>query len=428
MTVNRAQAPEFKTISHIDVLQATTQKLNNGIHLHTLNAGSQEITKLEFIFKAGMFFQNRALIASTTNALLEMGTKNFTANQISDGIDFYGSFIELGVGQDYANITIYSLNKYLDKTLAFVEEVIKYPVFPQSEFDLLINTKRQKHLINSQKVSIISRRRFSELIFGEKHPYGIDVKNEDFEQISLNDIKQFHNSHYHSANCTIIASGGLLENLTEVLNHFFGNETWGAATSESVMEMPITSSKPIKELVKKDDAIQSAIRIGKPLFNKTHEDYFKFQVLNTVLGGYFGSRLMANIREDKGYTYGINSGLVSLVNGGYFYIGTEVGVDVTQSTLDETYKEIKLLQEKLIDKHELETVRNYILGQFLQSVAGPFALADKFKAIWEFNLDYSYFDNYLNAVKNVSAKELRDLANQHLKEEDMIECVVGKIK
>lgn len=169
------------------------------------------------------------------------------------------------------------------------------------------------------------------------------------------------------------------------------------------------------------------MRVGRVLFNKTHEDYFKFQVLNTVLGGYFGSRLMANIREDKGYTYGIGSGLNNLVHSGTFFISTEVGADVTQQTLTEIYKELKLLREELIDEEELETVRNYILGQFLRSVDGPFTLADKFKSIWEFGLDYSFFDKYFHAVKTVTPKELRDLANKYLQEKDLIECVVGKM-
>jgi predicted Zn-dependent peptidase len=162
------------------------------------------------------------------------------------------------------------------------------------------------------------------------------------------------------------------------------------------------------------------------MFNKKNPDYFKFQVLNTILGGYFGSRLMANIREDKGYTYGIGSGLASLVNGGFFYISTEVGTDVTNDTLKEIYKEIKLLREELVDADELETVRNYVLGQFLRSVDGPYSLADKFKAIWEFDLGYDYFEKYFEAVKTITPEEIKSLANMYLQEKDLIELVVGK--
>lgn len=135
---------------------------------------------------------------------------------------------------------------------------------------------------------------------------------------------------------------------------------------------------------------------------------------------------MANIREDKGYTYGIGSGLVNLINGGYFTISTDVGSDVCANAIKEIYNEIKLLQTKLVAENELETVKNYILGQFLRSIDGPFALADKFKSIWEFELNYDYFDNYFNAVNTVKPERLRDLANQYLQEKDLIECIAGK--
>lgn len=425
--INRTLAPPFKTISKVDIIKASPGKLDNGIDLFTINAGSQEITRLEFIFKAGMYHQPATLVASTTNSLLETGTKSYTANQISDGIDFYGSFIEFGVGQDYAFITIYSLNKYLSETLHFVEEVIKAPVFSEEEFKIHINTKKQKFQINSQKVSILARRKFSELLFGSKHPYGVDVKDADFDRIRVGDVKEFYDKYYQSGNCTIIASGYLPSNLKSTLNTFFGQAQWGTKPhAVANPALPLQTTTQQIHFFEKPDALQSAIRIGRILFNKTNPDYYHFQVLNTILGGYFGSRLMANIREDKGFTYGIGSGVMSLVHTGYFFISTEVGADVTNQALDETYKEIKILREELVSDQELETVKNYILGQVLRSVDGPFALADKFKAIWEFGMDYSYFENYFKAIQSVTPSQIREMANKYLQQQDLVECVVGK--
>jgi zinc protease len=426
MALNRKQAPSFKTIDKIPVQQAESHTLKNGIKVYTINSGSQELTKIEFLFKAGMYFQPKPLIASATNNLMETGTIKYTANQISDGIDFYGSFFECAVDQDYSSFSLFSLNKYIDESLHFVEEILKNPIFPKDEFDLYFLNKKQKHLVNSQKVSVLARRRFAELVFGEKHPYGIDVKPENFDTISIDEIKNFYKNYYHSANCTIVASGKLPDNLIEILNKYFGNESWGSGNNIVTPNVTINSTTQTKHFVEKPDAIQSAIRVGRIMFNKKHEDYFKFQVLNTILGGYFGSRLMANIREDKGYTYGIGSGLASLVNAGYFFISTEVGVEVTNETLKEIYKEIKLLRDELVDENELEIVRNYVLGQFLRSVDGPYSLADKFKAIWEFGLNYDYFDKYFTAVKSVTPQELKELANTYLQEKDLIELVVGK--
>jgi predicted Zn-dependent peptidase len=426
MTLNRKLAPDFKTIDKIDIQKAESFTLDNGIKVYTINSGSQELTKIEFIFKAGMYYQDQPLLASAANNLLETGTKSYTANQVSDGIDFFGSFFECAVDQDYATLALFSLNKYLDRSLHFVEEIIKYPTFPKDEFDIYLSNKKQKHLVNSQKVNVLARRRFTELLFGENHPYGRDVKTEDFDKLNLDVVKAFYRSHYHSSNCTIVASGKLPADLIQVLNAFFGQMTWGELQPVNEPAVTLDTTNQLKHFIERTDAIQSAVRVGRVLFNKKDPDYFKFQVLNTILGGYFGSRLMANIREDKGYTYGIGSGLSSLVHGGYFFISTEVGADVTNNTLEEIYKEIKLLREELVDADELETVRNYVLGQFLRSVDGPYALGDKFKAIWEFGLGYDYFEKYFEAVKTVTPEEIKALANKYLQEKDLIELVVGK--
>jgi zinc protease len=170
MSPDRKTPPEFKTIDKIDIQHAVLNTLDNGIKVYTIDSGSQELTKIEFIFKAGMYYQSQPLVASAANNLLETGTKNYTANELSDNIDFFGSFFECSVEQDFASLALFSLNKYLDKSLHYVEDIIKNPTFPKDEFDIYLSNKKQKHLVNSQKVNVLARRRFSELIFGEQHP------------------------------------------------------------------------------------------------------------------------------------------------------------------------------------------------------------------------------------------------------------------
>jgi zinc protease len=424
--LNRKQAPQFKTIDSIAIQHAQNFTLDNGLHVYTINAGSQDLTRVEFIFKAGMYYQDAPLVAAAAGALIENGTAKYSANQISDSIDFYGSFFETSVHQDYSSLALFSLNKHLESTLVFVEELIKNATYPQEEIDTYLANKKQKFLVNSQKVDVLARRIYSELLFGKKHPYGLEVKAEDHDKTKRDSIVNFFKTHYTHSNCTIIVSGKLPANLAQILNAHFGKEKWGTASTIEKAYTPAQTTTQNIHYIEKPDAVQSAIRMGRKLFNKTHPDYFNFQVLNTVFGGYFGSRLMANIREDKGYTYGIGSGLSSLVHDGYFFISTEVGSDVTKNALQEVYKEIDIMQNDLVPADELETVKNYILGQFLRSVEGPFALADKFRAAWEFGLDYSYYDNYFNAVKSVTSQQIRDLAGKYLQKTDLIELVVGK--
>lgn len=425
--LDRKVTPEYKIIEQVNIIKATEKRLDNGIPVYTINAGTQDLVKIELLFNAGMVYQSEALVASSTNSMLNEGTDKYTAAQIADMVDYYGAFLETDCGQDFASVNLYTLNKHLEKVLPVVEDVVKHSVFPDSELSIYLENKKQKFLVNNKKVDSIARKKFKALIFGEKHHYGYNVKLEDYNEIGREHLLYFFNRFYRSGNCRIIVAGKVNSNAIDLLNRHFGGSDWqsqrGLATPDS---STIVSENEKKHLVYKEDAVQSAIRVGKLLFNKTHPDYKAMQVLNTALGGYFGSRLMMNIREDKGYTYGIGSGIVSLQHSGYFFISTEVGVDVCSKALHEIYHEIQRLRKEPIGAEEMMLVRNYLLGAFLRSVDGPFALAEKFKSVMEYGLDYDYFEQFLHTVKTITPAELQDLAKKHLDPDDMIELVVGK--
>ena len=210
------------------------------------------------------------------------------------------------------------------------------------------------------------------------------------------------------------------------INSFFGDEI---LSDFSEKELLIDTSPNISDnlYIKKEGALQSAIRIGRLIPNKLHPDYLGLQVLNTILGGYFGSRLMNNIREDKGYTYGINSGVVSLKNGGYFFISTEVGADVTKDALNEIYKEIDLLRTEEVSIEELDLVKNYMLGQFLKSCDGAFNLANLFESVKLYDLDYNFYNNYIKTIKEITPKTIKALGVKYFNKKDLKEVVVGRL-
>lgn len=425
-TIDRRISPAFKTVEKIEMIKAAEKRLRNNIPVYSINAGTQDLIKIEFLFSAGMYQQQLPLQAATVNAMLEEGTSKMTAAQIADAVDYYGAFLETGVSQDHASIVLYTLNKHLKATLPVVEQIIKDATFPQHELDTHLQNKKQKFLVNSQKVATLARKRFAELIFGEKHPYGVNVKETDFDVINQGLLKDFYSKCYRANNCKIIVAGKVNDDVFSLLDNHFGAKDWTSTNELNVPVTTVSSAKDREQLIYKEDALQSAIRIGKVMFNKTHADFQPFQVLNTVYGGYFGSRLMSNIREDKGYTYGIGSGLASLQHSGYFFISTEVGVDVCKNAIKEIYFEMDRLREELVPEGELELVKNYLLGTFLRSVDGPFAMADKFKGILEYGLGYDYFDRYIATIKSISASDIRDLANTYFDKRSMIELVVGK--
>jgi zinc protease len=424
-TLNRTTPPAFHAVEKIHLVEAKKLQLKNGIPVYLLDAGTQEVTRIEFIFQAGIRHQDQSLVASAVNDMLDEGTHTRDAEAIAEELDFYGAFIETETQHDLASFTLFSLNKHLLATLPIVKDIIHNAAFPEAEFAIYLSNKRQKFVVDSDKVSTLARRRFNELLFGANHPYGTVTKLEDFHSLNRNSLSDFHKKNYTSDRCTIVVSGHLPEGILESLDEFFGDKNWqGNKSDNDTLPLPVSDTQRV-HTIEKDGAVQSAIRIGRVLFNKRHDDYLGMQVLNAVLGGYFGSRLMANIREDKGYTYGIGSGMVSMYDSGYFVISTEVGVDVTNAALEEIYKEIEILQTDLVSEDELELVRNYLIGVFLRSTDGPFAIGDRLKSLLGYDLGYEYYDRYVKTIRTISAEQLRDLAKKYLQKKDLIELVAG---
>jgi predicted Zn-dependent peptidase len=424
--IDRANAPQINQILGVSVKQAEKFSLDNGIPVYTIHAGLQDLVKVEFIFFNNQFDIKNPILNSATNRMLAEGTSKYSSQELADKIDYYGAFFETDENSDYTSVVLFTLNKYLEATLPFIGEIIHDASFPQIELGVYIQNNKQRLTVENEKISSITRRKFNEIIFGEKHPYGYYVKNEDYDGLERNKLIDYHKQKYSPANCTIIISGLIKPDAVKLLNKNFGSQQAGTNNSSNGQFQTFSSAVEKKHLVERADAIQSGIRIGKPFFNRKHADYPGMAVLNTILGGYFGSRLMSNIREEKGYTYGIGSALVSMKQEGYFFISTEVGTDVTNPTLEEIYKEIELLKTETVDNEELETARNYMLGSFLKGVDGPFQLAERFKSIYFYGLDYSYYDRYIQKVSHIKEDELQDLACRYFDEAGFYELVVGR--
>lgn len=426
IAIDRKKAPAFKQVDNILFLDPVRTTLDNGIEFNYLNGGSQDIVKIDFIFNAGNLYQNKPLVASSTSQLIKEGTQNYSAFEISEGIDNYGAFFEVENTYDTATLTLYTLTKHLTTVLPFVREVILMPSFSEAEFEIYKSNAIERFKINLEKVSFIARKEFMSTIYEGDHPYGSNVEITDYDKLDINDLRKFYIDNYNLGNCRILASGKIDESVIAILNNSFGKEVISSNPNKEVQVLSnVIESKSL--YIAKENALQSAIRIGRIFPNKLHKDYYGLQILNTVLGGYFGSRLMHNIREDKGYTYGIGSGILSLKNSGYFFISTEVGSDVTKDALSEIYKEIELLRTEEITKEELNLVKNYLLGQLLKSCDGPFNMGEMFENVHEYGLDYSFYNNYITTIKEITPKILLALGIKYFKKSDLTEIVAGKI-
>ncbi len=424
MPLNRKSQPAIMPPGHIDFPQPEVYQLSNGIKVYQFNSGTQDVISIEMVFAAGSWFQKKPFVAMATNLMLREGTRNYTAKRLSETVDFFGAHFENTTERDNAYATLYSLNKHLDNTLPLLSEIVKNPVFPENEYAVLAGKQRQMLEVNRQKVNFLARTHFNSFVFGKEHPYGMYLEPDDIANVNNSDLIDFHKQQYHSGNCTIIVAGRIKPGLMKTLESHFGAKDWGGTKSERLKYVPSGSGQK-SHFIAKEGAMQSAIRIGGRLFDRTHPDYAGMKVLNAILGGYFGSRLMINLREDKGYTYGIGSSVVPLRGEGYFVISGEVGADVTKDALAEIKSELNRLCNERVPESELSLVRNYLSGEMLRAVDGPFAQAGMYRELIEDGLGISHFEGLIHTVQHINADQLRDLAVRYLNPEDLFTLVVG---
>lgn len=430
--MNRKASPAIRRSGKIDIDLPGRQMLDNEIPVYVVCSGIQAVTKLEFSFPySSRGFQElfpNPLVPRFSAEMLTEGTQSYTSEQIADTLDYYSAEIEKDTDRDKINISISCLNRHLEKILPLLREIIYYPSFPAENLKLLTDIKRQQFILNNEKVNFVAKHNFMRLIYGDGHEYGRTTEAEHFEGLSTEELFRFHSRYFNTTNgAFIIVSGNPEANIVTQLNKYFGTFIQQESHKEGNKERKAVVVSPSNEYIEKKTAVQSAVRIGRVMFNYSHPCYYDFKILNSILGGYFGSRLMTNIREDKGYTYGIGSNLISLRSSGYFFISSQIGVEVCDLAIDEIYKEMERLQQEQVTPEELELVRNYMFGNFLRSIDGPFAYADMCRILIEHKLDREYFQRYMERIENITAAEIMETAQKYLNTSDMSRIVVGKI-
>lgn len=424
--LNRNEPPPIKDAVEFDLQLKPYQKFNldNGVPVYAIDAGAEEVLQAELIFYAGNWFEQQKSVAAATNYLLKNGTSQKTAFEINEEFEYYGAYCSRSCYNETSVISLSSLSKHLPAILPVVREMITDSVFTEQELDIYKQNSKQRIKVNLKKCDFVANRLIDAYLYGEQHPYGKYTDPDDLDALNNQLLKDFYKQYYLNGQCIIFVSGKLPANIEAQLNNAFGNLPIGAFTGNlsGIAQVPAAEKK--YRIQNDADGVQGAIRIARPFPNRHDPDFMKVSVLNTLFGGFFGSRLMSNIREDKGYTYGIHSYIQNHIHSTAWMISTEAGKDVCEAAIEEVYKEMKLLRDDLVDEEELLLVRNYLIGTILGDLDGPFQIMGRWKNLILNNLDENYFYRSIETIKNISAEELRELAKKYLNPADFYELVV----
>jgi len=424
--INRKTSPAVKEIKGINFRRPEKHKLGNGISTYLFPSQNSPVIKLDVVFNAGIERETKKLQAIFTNSLLKESPVGMTPNETAEYFDFYGAFIESFTGNDTAGLRLYVPQRYFSDVLPVFADLLKNPSLPQKEFEILQTKNREAIRNNLRKTKYNAMKGLNNQLFGDSHPRGALITPEDPSKLKLDEIRKFVNDYYSSANCFIQIAGMADSQTVELCSRYLGN-SFGNRNIISHNTATATESQNFLRYIEIPEAVQSSLYIGKNLGKLTEDELIDIGILNTVLGGYFGSRLMKNIREDKGYTYGIGSFIAEYNDCVALKITADVGADVTKNAVDEIFKEIEKLRTSKIPVSELKLVQNFISGDMLAAFDGVFQTA----AIWEKLIttgrSATFIKKQTERVRNINSVDLLKCAQKYLGHEGFHTVVAGKM-
>ncbi len=422
-TLDRKTPPPIHEVTSLILPYPSVSYLDNGIPIYETRLGTQEIMKVEVVFMSGRSHEHKRLVSRTTARMLREGTNSYTSAALAEKVDFFAGTLQTPVNLDTGSLVMYCMTKHFAQLVPLLAEMLMEPAFPEKELKTYIDNNIQTLLVDLSKNDVLAYRKITELIFGENHPYGYNSTPDDYRALAQTDLIKHHKEHFTSDNCLIFLSGKIDESILKLLNQYLGQKTTISVKNHKTWHYPVQKPQSVK--IKNDDTVQAAIRIGRQFGNRLHPDFDGFFVLNTILGGFFSSRLMTNIREKKGFTYNIYSALDLMHHDGYFYISSEVGNKFVKKAITEIYQELEKLQNEPVSLQELKMVQNYLLGNMLNMIDGPFAVSEVIKSFITEGVDLNQFQQFVETVRSITPQQLQALAQKYFNKEDLFEVVVG---
>ncbi len=420
--IDRNIQPPFESPDGVAVLDGIRYDASNGVLLHCIDSTKEEMVRLSLVFRAGTSMDSTPFVASAALNMLSEGSKGYSAEEIAEKLDFYGAYYDASIDRDYAVVTVCCLSKFFPQTLEVFADMVLNPLFPDKELRTYASKRKERLAIERSKISFVSRELFAQSLFGPSHPYGVSHDKERYDDLAPEVLKKFYSRHYTAGNCFAVSSGLISEENRALMLGLLERLPAGEVLSPPDMGAILSTPRAEKRM---GEGLQVSIRVGRVLFPRMHPDFIPMQVLSTVLGGYFGSHLVKNLREKHGYTYGVFSAMVNLDSSGYLAIATEVGAEVKDKALKEIFREMELLRTKFISGDELSTVKNIMTGEMMRILDGPFGIADVMIENLQNNTDNGYISRFISEVRKVTPERLKEVAMKYFDPKDFIIVIVG---
>jgi zinc protease len=418
--LDRTVPPASHPLLHFDLPSYEKLAFHSDANCYIVRDEKLPVVQIEFLFESGKSSQSVVGTSYYAIKMLPEGSVNKSADEIANGFESLGSFVEFGSGIDHCFIKVYAQSHHVLPTLELLEEVICNPRFDNEAYKALQQIRAQQIAVQLSKNTNFATLKFNELLFGSEHPFGAILSPEGATELPLSKVVDFYHERLFF-NPKIFVTGMVDDELIskiKTISHYFTS-----SDHKSHNQVPLPQYGSYKE--SRTDSEQTSLRMGMHTISKSHPDIHKLSISNTLLGGYFGSRLMKTIREELGYTYGIYSSIIHSRNYSYWLLSSELVKEHSENGLKQIQKQLTKLSETFPDDKELAILKNYLRGKLLSSVDSIFSKGGLIKNLVISELDDNHYNQYLDSIDSLTPQDISRTISTYLLEQEKTTLLVG---
>jgi zinc protease len=402
-----------------------TYTLPNGMKVTLVPYGIIPKTAISLAVDAGEINEgtSRVGVASLTTDLMKEGTDRLSAQQVAEAAARMGSTLEVHASKDQTKLGIDVLQEFAPDAVKLLADVAQHPRLPQSEIDRLKNDALRQIALQNSQPQTIALVRFRKILYGD-HPYAIVVPTEaDIKKLTLQDVKDFYAGNFGAQRAHLYVAWKFdASAVKKAISESFADWSKGPARMENV---PVLKPQRLMDLTDRPGAPQSTLIVGLPVPPATSPDTVSLLVTNALLGGSFNSRITANIREAKGYTYSPRSEISRRYHDGYWAEIADVTTQFTGPSLKEIFSEVTRMQKEPVTDPELKGIQNYLSGIFVIQNSNRSALIGQLEYVDFQGLGENYLKTYVGKVNAVTPAVVQKMTQDYIKPEEMTIVVVG---
>lgn len=424
---NRLHAPEIRQLGGMELPPVGRMRLVNGVELVTLDHGRQPVNRLTVSWPVGTADADCPDALRLLRLMLCEGAGTRSGADIAELFEFNGAWIKVETGRHVTSVTLHSLNKSVGEVLPVIGDLITAPTFPADTFLKIREKEASACALRRSKVEQKCAELSNIQCFGRGNPLALAQTPESLRGVEKERLDDVHRRLVLGTMPTVYLAGALDDRLLAQVEAVIGRIGFGMATAPVVRKV-ITA--PVKATGERDvtldeNSMQTAIKIALPTVNRHHPDYELLRYTVFALGGYFGSRLMANIREDKGYTYGISASLACMPEGAFAGISCQADNSFAQAVIDETEKEINRLASEPMTDNELEIVMSTAISGLTTMLDSPFSIMDYHQILDMYGLPPTYYAHQLEVLQSLSPEMITECAAKHLADAPRLVALAG---